>query len=236
MKAKINQLVEILKVYKTQPASEEIFKKSRMINEFNKLDFGFFPFGDGIFSEQYDDNCKVMVLGNDFGTHKYVKDCIKKGKKESETASPTIRNLLNPKSIALQLNRQNTFFTNFHLGCRELGTTMTGKMERQKDYKDLCYCFFKQQLSIMNPQIVLCLGKDVGNTLLEYNELLQKNWGSTSKKLKTFKELYEKDKFWVDDVDNLRRFIIAPHPCDTRNFTDSYKGKINDKLNIEKVS
>ncbi len=75
-----------------------------MTNDFAKLDYGFFPLGSGILAENSKidiakmDNCKIMVLGNDFGTKAYLNKI--KNHKEEET-NPTIRYLIQNTGLGL---------------------------------------------------------------------------------------------------------------------------------------
>ena len=122
MKAK-----DIFDLYETI-VDGSILSGSGMENIFKKLEFGFFPLGSGIFSEISEienaqlSKCKIMVLGNDFGTIKYFKSL--KVNREKLNNS-TIRNLIGPKG--LKLNIKETFFTNFHLGLRKEGSNTMRK-------------------------------------------------------------------------------------------------------------
>ena len=94
------------------PNSAAIFEQSGMVNEFGKLDFGFFPLGSGILTDKSKieeaeiETCHIMILGNDFGTQDYVENKCP-DKKEKKTNS-TIKNL-----FSLDLKAEKTFFTNF---------------------------------------------------------------------------------------------------------------------------
>lgn len=198
--------------------SEKIFSDSGMVNISKVLDFGFFPLGSGILAENnnlitkasiVDDG--IMVLGNDFGTVTYLKT---KCKNNREDNSKTITNLL-----SLGLNLETTFFTNFYLGLRDdklyQGTSMTNRVKKlEQDYKDLCYNFFKIQLELINPKVVICLGAEVGQTLSEYSDLFE----TFSKKKNTITNLYS-DNSTTDYIINVddnylgnRKFILIPHP------------------------
>lgn len=140
-----------------------IFEQSSMVEKSALLDFGFFPIGSGILSdnspiEQAEiAHCDIMVLGNDFGTIDYVNNNCP-NKREKLTNS-TIKNLL-----ALGLNTETTFFTNLFLGLRKEGKN-TDPKDIKDAYRNFCYTFFKKQLDIINPKIVLCLGQEVGKSL-----------------------------------------------------------------------
>src|ERR1700730_15436198 len=102
---KIQQLFDELKTVSEN--EEDVFTNSGMVNWSDKMQYGFFPLGMGILTERLktEENIKateveieeagVMVLGNDFGTIRYVNSYVKShGKKIGETDSNTINNFL----------------------------------------------------------------------------------------------------------------------------------------------
>ena len=218
---------------------ESIFKDSGIINRYNEMSYGFFPLGLGVLTDNIKTkkNIKaihteikeggVMVLGNDFGTVSYAD----RYKNEiGETNSVTIINL---KRLSLDLN--TTFFTNFYLGVRledepYSGTTMTKRVfnkqvnKLKEEYKKLCYSFFITQLMHVKPRIVICLGHDVRNALMESSESFNK-WKPKSTSIK---KLYNENEFIIEneEFDNLK-FAIITHPCDLRNFKTEYTDKLN---------
>lgn len=60
--------------------SDKIFRESGMINESNTLGYGFFPIASGILLEDQSTfkKCKVLVIGNDFGSKTYLKNAKKR--------------------------------------------------------------------------------------------------------------------------------------------------------------
>lgn len=217
----INTLFEALKDH-TEGKEDLVFKRSGMSNMFQKLNNGFFPLGPGILAEGSDVNGfntpgGIMILGNDFGTLAYLNERCPENSEHKN--NPTIRNL---RKLPLDLN--STFFTNFYLGVRIEGTNTKRVIPLQVDYKQICYDFFITQLNIINPKIVLCLGHEVRKALLDFNPQLFSGWGPRSVSLK---KLYsnERKSFKIDVNDSAlgnRKFILIPHPCDTRNFSDEY--------------
>jgi len=220
--------------------SKSIFQGSGMINRFNEMPYGFFPLGMGILTDEIKflkseeaiesqiEAGGVMVLGNDFGTTNYVdNECNNIG----ETDGRTIKNLLND-NVGLNLN--NTFFTNFHLGLRDNIAHPEAEMRKRavsltKGYKEFCYKFFLIQLRLINPSVIICLGHDVKNALIEVGGF--REW----KKSDTFKKIYScnNHSLKVDKLDN-KTFIVIPHPCDLRNFKNEHKIKLAEQLSTLK--
>jgi len=220
----IDQLYKALEA-KTKGAGTAVFEKSGMTNRYNELEFGFFPFGTGNLSGNGKDiqHCKTMILGNDFGAEGYLDGCVKNGKRESESNS-TIRNLKQ-----LNLDQSTTFYTNFHLGVRRSDSNIERSEKLQPEFTALCYDYFLEQLRIAQPEVVICLGNDVRHSLIQASEVF-KPWGPKSRSLKS---LYENGHFNLQVNDTAlghRRFIIIPHPCDTRNLTVQYIERINGVL------
>ncbi len=196
------------------PEVNEIFLQSGMIADSGLLDYGFFPLGSGILTEQSLINEAeieeggTMVLGHDFGTISYVKN---KCHNKRENNSKTIQNL---SQIGLKL--ENTFFTNFYLGLRDdinhPGNTMTKlAVKRQQEYKFFCFNFFQTQLQLINPKIIICLGKEVGLALPGI-------FSTFIDQRKSLLSMYadESDINYIvytnDQVYGKRKFILIPHP------------------------
>jgi len=208
MKVKI---IELFEAYKSQvnetPNVADVFSKSGMVNRVKELDYGFFPLGSGILTKK----CKVeeaeiedrgiMVLGNDFGTCEYLSTkCENKREREKNS---TIKNI---KTIGLEIEK--TFFTNFFLGLRITGKMIDKKISLE-DYKSFCNKFFLTQLKMINPSIVICLGKPVRFVLCDAFERL-----FPGKNL-TYKKLYENNGYEVEIKDSVlgeRKFVFIPHP------------------------
>lgn len=203
----------------------QAFKSSGMINRYQELGYGFFPLGYGILSSDFGvgktqlAECSVMILGNDFGTEDYLINKCKEGRESS--SNPTISNLLNH----LKLDTSASFFTNFYLGVRQEGTNTNRVVSLEPAYKKLCFEFFVRQLQIIDPQFVICLGHEVRQALAEQSGL----FASWKGKSTTFRDLYAQELHKIDLTDETlgtRKFIVIPHPCDTRNFTKEYVDKI----------
>jgi uracil-DNA glycosylase len=183
-----------------------IFEDSKMVNKFAKLDYGFFPLGSGVLVENESkievaelNPCEIMVLGNDFGTLKYLTDECKDNREKA--SNPTIRNL-----STIELNLQTTFFTNLYLGVRTEGKNTDSKTVK-KAYQDFCFTFLDKQLEIMNPKIVLCLGQKVADSLSEH----LKGFPNLSKKPISQLFLGNNQSNYCFDI-NGRKFIVIPHP------------------------
>ncbi len=233
---KIKKLFDELEAKYKKENGQSIFDESGMImiKENQKLNFGFFPAGSGIFvpnkskiQEAEIEEGGAMILGNDFGTLTYL-DKINNGDK-IEGGSSTIRNL---KKLGLE---NKSFHTNFYLGIRDdkthEGTTMTDRIAPlEQNYKSFCFRFFLKQLEIINPKVVVCLGHDVRLALAE-NVQQFAIWKSKSI---SFKKLYSTDNFVINVDDELgkRKFIVIPHPCFASNLKKNYVDKILKELTL----
>jgi len=232
---KIKQLFDELEGIKE--TSKLDFEKSGMINRFNEMKYGFFPLGLGVLTENITMGSKateieieeggVMVLGNDFGTVTYVNDVITDSDGFGEIKGTTVRNM---KTHIPELFTNKTFFTNFYLGVRtNKDAKMMVKIEELSDgYKTLCYDFFRMQLDLVKPKLVVCLGHHVKNALISSGGSF-KDWRSKSGSIK---ELYwdGQNKYIIENKElNGIKFIIIPHPCYLVNLK---KPPYLDKLNV----
>lgn len=183
----------------------EIFEKSKMVNEYGILEFGFFPIGSGIFTSNSKiviakiENCEIMVLGNDFGTIDYVKTKCSDGKEQ--LGNPTIKNL-----FQLDLNLEKTFFTNLFLGLRIDGKNTDNKMVTV-EYRNFCFAFFKKQLELIKPKIVICLGAEVMKSLSNFSTDFSKYSNAAISKLYADSS---KNEFVV--FSGGIKFVFIPHP------------------------
>jgi uracil-DNA glycosylase len=189
---------------------DAIFKESKMVNEYEKLDYGFFPLGSGVLMENKSEAkiaelnpCEIMVLGNDFGHVDYLNICKKENKRE-KTSNRTIANLQE-----IGLNIETTFFTNLHLGVRQKGESMMGSMKHEKRYEEFCLDFLDKQLEIAKPKIVLCLGNDVAKLL---REKYAHNFPSFPSKSVTKLFANNEQPDFCIEINGIK-FIIIPHPC-----------------------
>jgi hypothetical protein len=227
---KISTLFDAYKIQLlSTPVADSIFSESGMTTDSAKLKFGFFPLGSGILTDHSQlEQAEIveggaMVLGHDFGTVFYVKNKCKDGR---ENNSKTIKNLQD-----IGLNIETTFFTNFYLGLRDDNTHTDMKMtkltvKRTKQYNEFCHAFFLTQLKLINPKLVLCLGKEVGKILPDI-------FKSMTNEGKSIFSLYsgESADYIVTSNDGIygrRKFILIPHPSYAHiNWS---KNNIKDKI------
>ena len=169
----------------------------------------------------------IMVLGNDFGTVKYVNDVITDSNGFGEIKGTTVRNM---KKHLPKLFTNKTFFTNFHLGIRtNKDAKMMVKIEELSDgYKIFCNDFFRMQLDLVKPKLVVCLGHHVKNALISLGGVFEQ-W---EPKYDSLEKLYarEGNKYIVEN--NGIKFIVIPHPCYPVNLLKPpYLKKLNEFLN-----
>ena len=237
---KIEKLFEELSKVIESVENKERFEYSGIRNDYERLDYGFFPIGSGILSEENDKNLiqnaeimegGIMILGNDFGIYTYWQnDC----KNKREDNSPTIRNL--QKRLGFKEKQERTFYTNFYLGLRDNikypKTTMTKRcVSIKREYQLLCYNFFLKQLDLIKPRLVICLGHQVRLALTESTKCFP-HW---ERKSITMKELYEDDKSFKGSFNEGEfkdiNFILIPHPCYNSNLKKDYVKKILQAIN-----
>lgn len=235
---KIKDLFDLYKEFiEENPENTQIFIDSGMVNNFQKLDYGFFPLGSGILTEHSENEIAeieeggTLVLGNDFGTLSYVENkCIE----NREVNNKTIDNL----KLLKGLDVENAFFSNLFLGLRNDenhdGTTNTKLVvKRKQEYIDLCFKFLKIQLDFIKPKIVLCLGVSVGKSLARHCKIFL----NFSQKDLPLTRMYEDGldkKYIVDTNDEFygdRKFVLIPHPSFAHiNWKNDIKTKIEDVL------
>jgi uracil-DNA glycosylase family 4 len=120
----------------------------------------FFPGGLGLWLEQYDSRPPfpkdIMVVGQDFNT-RATSDRARIAGSEVGSSS-TWRNM---KKVfpTLGVPLKDCFFTNVYMGLRTIGPE-TGRFPGAKDreYVARCATFFKRQLEVAQPKIIVTLG------------------------------------------------------------------------------
>ena len=232
-----------------------------LFNEMRKLDFnqcngmenidvmkgpGFFPGCIGTVNNSIDiRNTEVMVLGQDFDTVKNYGniDPIKGEIGNNKTWHNLIR-LLDD----LHIDIQNCFFTNAYMGLRS-GTEVknTGRSPAAKrsavGFAEECYSFFKRQLHIVRPKLVLVLGKETAKFLTKAFPKEFKKWEN----IPTLKQFYTNENAVFNDFafeGEKIRFVLVLHPSmsninrvviwgknpeeEIRILTDALKGELFD--------
>jgi uracil-DNA glycosylase len=179
---------------------------------------GFFPGCTGTIDSKQDiKRIPFMVLGQDFDTaanHQLIDKV--KGGIDTNMTWRNLRKLLRE----LQIDELKCFFTNAYMGLRpdtrgNGKTKNTGKCPAAKKGADSftkgCQEFFKKQLAIMQPEVVLVLGKETAKFVSKVFPEKCSKWAT----IQTFKSFYA-------DADNISivfdfqgkkiNFLFVIHP------------------------
>ena len=204
----------------------ELFEKSKQLN-YDKANGmikvtemkgpGFFPGCTGtIYSREDISGLSFMVLGQDFDTqanHKQINP--EKGEIDKNTTWRNLRKLLKEVGI----NEKECFFTNAYMGLRpdnnkDAKTKNTGKSPAAKKgaeaFSDQCIEFFKTQLQIVKPKVVLVLGKETAKFVANVFPECSK-WAD----IKTLNSFYQEEKAIAAEVTFNNRnihFLFVIHP------------------------
>lgn len=130
---------------------------------------GFFPGGDGLWRDNPVDTHRppfpvggIMIVGNDFGCLDNADprspgflQCLTRGFEDPPTWK--IKDTL----VKAKLPTKQCFFTNSYLGLRT-GTKTTGASPgaSNQGFKAICREFFRYQLSVQKPLMIVCLGHE----------------------------------------------------------------------------
>lgn len=178
---------------------------------------GFFPGCTGTLDSRTDiSDLPVMVLGQDFDTESNHKRIDKtKGEIETNTTWRNLRKLL--KELAI--DETECFFTNAYMGLRpenektktkNTGTSPAAKKGAETFTKD-CYEFFKKQLEVGRPKVVLVLGKETAKFVSKVFPDQCSKWSN----IQTLKRFYEEEDNISGAVPfegRMIRFIFVIHP------------------------
>lgn len=194
-------------------------EKSGMVKIPEMLEFGFFPGGQGICTQEGDiygetdslERKNIMVIGQDWGNLQGYQEDAHKDREEREK-NPTWKNLLELlKECGIE--KGQCFFTNAFMGLRKEGKNI-GKSPAWSDPKFVrdCQDFFLKQLSTADFKLVLVMGKEVAHFIAAISDnnfpKKFKAWG----KINTIKELYETEKNH-SIVHNNIVFQFITHTC-----------------------
>ena len=139
----------------------------------------FFPGGEGIW-ENSNEEIDVLVLGQDFGTKAYY-DKILADETVKDTDCPTWINMLTLFN-KVGIKTERCFFSNVFMGVR-VEDNMIGPLIRKTpeydDYRTQSIDFLKKQIQIINPKVIIVLGKEPARMLM--NALPLKYWYSMKK-------------------------------------------------------
>lgn len=154
---------------------------------------GFFPGCTGtVDSRQEISGLRVMVLGQDFDTasnHNRIDK--EKGEIDANTTWRNLKKLL----AELQIKETECFFTNAYMGLRpddnkETKTKNTGTSPSAKKgaetFSKECMEFFLTQLEVVQPEIVLVLGKETAKFISKFFPEECSKWAN----IKTLKNFY----------------------------------------------
>ena len=122
----------------------------------------FFPGGYGLWLEE---NVRppfptgqIMVVGQDFNSEKAYKKARDAGTEVNLSSTWDILKKILPAS---GVSLEDCFFTNLYMGLRE-GGPEAGRFPgaRDKDFVERCIKFFKHQLEVARPKLILTLGAE----------------------------------------------------------------------------
>lgn len=125
----------------------------------------FFPAGDGVYKEgnwKPRESYPIMVVGQDYDNEKNF-GIVLKSKTQSEVSNSN-KTWINLKRLLGEEILSKCFFTNAIMGLRFEDSKNTGVSKafaRGDNYETFLkenFTFFKDQLSIMRPELVICLG------------------------------------------------------------------------------
>lgn len=119
----------------------------------------FFPGGLGLWTGVSEiPTGQIMIVGQDFNSKAAYDRAFAAG--GEVTTSPTWRNLLRILQDA-GISPDRCFFTNVYMGLRD-GGNETGRFAgaKDKDFVRRCLTFFDRQLEVVQPKLILALGKE----------------------------------------------------------------------------
>jgi uracil-DNA glycosylase family 4 len=191
---------------------------------------GFFPGCNGLHDNQSGSvNKFVMVVGQDFDTKINYDKLGDKGEVDSNTTWRNLKKLL----IEINIQESNCFFTNVYMGLRKDGkNTGPSPAKKSPNFSNQCQVFFKEQLRVINPELVLILGKEPAKFIAETFPNYFTNW----QQIGLLKEFYQEEKNIYNDLEfenKSIRFLFALHPSMSNTNRSLIWGKGNKEKETE---
>jgi hypothetical protein len=132
---------------------------------------GFYPGGRGYRNASFPLG-KVMYLGHNFDKLRGLRESVARGYEENLTWR-RIRD-----SIFPYLPEEHIWFTNYFMGVLVRDTNI-GEITRTSTFahfEEDCWNFFKLQVSLQKPRVIVALGKEVVRVLYPHNRLNIPSW------------------------------------------------------------
>ena len=170
---------------------------------------GFFPGCSGFHDNLSDDvNRIVMIVGQDFDTETNYNKLGDNGEVASNTTWRNLKILLQDIGIP----RNICFFTNAYMGLRKDGkNTGQSPAKKSSSFTKQCQDFFKDQLRVINPELVLILGKEPAKFVADTFPNQFDKW----QEMGVLKHFYEKEEniSCVLEFENKNiQFLFVLHP------------------------
>ena len=183
----------------------------------------FFPGGAGVMLNEQGAKPpfpvgKVMILGHNF--YHLAGFELMRQKQKRDAGTPTWRNLKSTLARA-EIPLEDCFFTNAYQGLMVTESSM-GAFPGAKDeaFVQRCRDFFRVQLSVCQPRLVITLGVHVPPFLAGLSDELRAKWLGDKGKTLTFKQIDANDGglivTTVSDADEQPRrlcFVALTHPA-----------------------
>ena len=137
----------------------------------------FFPGGKGHVSDRLPTR-GIMYLGQDFGKYSDFVSAVRRGREDDTSA--TWRGI--NEGVVNHLDEGVIWFTNYYMGIRDGGSSVGSLKDFVKEkystdswdsvgekcwnsYEEFCWEFFKLQVSLQRPKVVVALGRQVIDSL-----------------------------------------------------------------------
>ncbi len=183
----------------------------------------FFPGGAGVMLDEQGNRPpfpvgKVMIVGHNF--YHLAGFELMRRKQKRDAGTPTWRNLKSTLERA-EIALEDCFFTNAYQGLMETESSM-GAFVGAKDetFVGRCRDFFRVQLSVCQPRLVITLGVHVPPFLSFLSDELRAKWLGDKGKTLTFKQIDANDGgLVVTTVQDARHqprltgFVALTHPA-----------------------
>jgi uracil-DNA glycosylase len=133
----------------------------------------FFPGGDGLVLPRVNEEVPdVLVVGHDFGTLAYFGECIGRG--EERLTQATWKGISSRLEDA-KIDRQRCMFTNAFVGYRKTGRNADSFPARcDRDYVGRCRRLLALQIDLLQPRVIVALGKYLPSFLAPLSADLKK--------------------------------------------------------------